>query len=112
MSTTHGGVDTGEGLYLEGELRQTANRHVEAAKDKRPVFSLGHVLAPVGTRKTMAPHHQLTKRSSERKFHLQLFQHSLSTRHHFMAFSIEVPLSLSQRMIQMVYRKISSSTVL
>ena len=49
MSTAPSGPDTGEGIYLEGELRQTANKHVEAAKDKRPLFRLTDVLAPVGT---------------------------------------------------------------
>ena len=39
----------GEGneLFFEGELRQTANKHVDPAKDTRPLFRLTDILAPV-----------------------------------------------------------------
>ena len=44
-------ADTGEGLYFDGELRQTsANKHVDPAKDKMPVFRLTDILSPVRAR--------------------------------------------------------------
>ncbi|EIW56343.1 phospholipase D/nuclease [Trametes versicolor FP-101664 SS1] len=33
-------------LYFDGELRQTANQHVDPQKDRRPVFRLSEILAP------------------------------------------------------------------
>lgn len=48
MSRAPSGADTGAGLYYDGELRQTANKHVETAKDQRPVFRLPDILEPVG----------------------------------------------------------------
>ena len=42
-------TQSGESLFFEGELRQTANKHVDAAKDTRPVFRLTDILAPVRT---------------------------------------------------------------
>lgn len=47
MSRAATGADAGDGLYFDGELRQTANKHVSAAKDTRPMFRLTDVLAPV-----------------------------------------------------------------
>ncbi|EKM52233.1 uncharacterized protein PHACADRAFT_148739 [Phanerochaete carnosa HHB-10118-sp] len=38
--------DSGDGLFFDGELRQTANKHVDAARDTRPVFRLTDILAP------------------------------------------------------------------
>ncbi|THG97927.1 hypothetical protein EW026_g4163 [Hermanssonia centrifuga] len=35
-----------ESLFWEGELRQTANKHVDLDKDVRPVFRLTEILAP------------------------------------------------------------------
>lgn len=49
MSRAASGADTGDGLFFEGELRQTANKHVDPAKDTRPVFRLTDILAPVRT---------------------------------------------------------------
>lgn len=34
-------------IFWDGELRQTANRHVIPAKDKRPLFRLSEILSPV-----------------------------------------------------------------
>lgn len=39
--------DNREELFYEGELRQTANKHVDRAKDTRPVFRLTEILSPV-----------------------------------------------------------------
>lgn len=36
-------------LYFDGELRQTANQHVDPQRDRRPVFRLSEILAPVST---------------------------------------------------------------
>lgn len=36
-------------LFFDGELRQTANKHVDPQKDRRPVFRLSEILAPVST---------------------------------------------------------------
>lgn len=47
MSRASSGSDTGEGFYFDGELRQTANKYVEPARDNRPVFRLSDILAPV-----------------------------------------------------------------
>ncbi|KAH9851198.1 phospholipase D/nuclease [Lenzites betulinus] len=33
-------------LFFDGELRQTANKHVDPQKDRRPVFRLSEILAP------------------------------------------------------------------
>ncbi|OJT09751.1 Tyrosyl-DNA phosphodiesterase 1 [Trametes pubescens] len=33
-------------LYFDGELRQTANKHVDPQRDRRPVFRLTDILAP------------------------------------------------------------------
>lgn len=41
------GSRSGDGLFFDGELRQTANKHTEPGKDTRPVFRLTDILAPV-----------------------------------------------------------------
>ncbi|KIP12180.1 hypothetical protein PHLGIDRAFT_124343 [Phlebiopsis gigantea 11061_1 CR5-6] len=46
MSKAASGSNTGEGLYFDGELRQTANKHVDPAKDTKPVFRLTDILSP------------------------------------------------------------------
>ncbi len=35
-------------IFWEGELRQTANMHVDKHKDTRPVFRLSEIISPVG----------------------------------------------------------------
>lgn len=45
---TASGSKTGQdGFFWEGELRQTANRHVDRDKDTRPVFRLSEIIGPV-----------------------------------------------------------------
>ncbi len=39
-------------IFWDGELRQTANRHVIPAKDKRPLFRLSEILSPVSLRRS------------------------------------------------------------
>ncbi|KAI0341097.1 phospholipase D/nuclease [Trametopsis cervina] len=36
----------GDALFYDGELRQTANKHVEPMKDTRPLFRLSEILSP------------------------------------------------------------------
>ncbi|KAI0820137.1 phospholipase D/nuclease [Trametes gibbosa] len=40
------GVTAARNLFFDGELRQTANKHVDPLKDRRPVFRLSEILAP------------------------------------------------------------------
>ena len=43
-------------LFWDGEVRQTANKHVDPAKDTRPVFRLTNILSPVSQRMTLHMH--------------------------------------------------------
>lgn len=39
-----------QNIFWKGELRQTANKHVDPQKDKRPVFRLTEIISPVSVR--------------------------------------------------------------
>ncbi len=47
IAQTGSAAGRSESLFWEGELRQTANKHVDLDKDVRPVFRLTEILAPV-----------------------------------------------------------------
>ena len=40
-------ANEGSGLFWDGELRQTANAHVDRQRDNRPVFRLSEIISPV-----------------------------------------------------------------
>ena len=47
-ATASGSASAAQTLFWDGELRQTANMHVDRQKDTRPLFRLTEILAPVG----------------------------------------------------------------
>lgn len=50
-SRTRGSEDN---IYWSGEIRQTANKHVEKTKDTRPIFTLTDTIAPVSDSYTVS----------------------------------------------------------
>ena len=46
-ASSSSGQGSAQALFWDGELRQTANMHVDQEKDTRPVFRLSEIISPV-----------------------------------------------------------------